>query len=437
MTNDERIQKRIERNKIQRAIKKRLNNEPFDNFYKVITMEHYTIALFKCKKGVMWKGKPQRYCFEGVTRMSDTIQSVLEGNLPSLKNYKVMILRERGKEREIVAIVFDDRITQRTLSDFALVPVILRSLIYDNGASTKGKGTDFARNRVNKFMHDAACKYGDDFYILKFDFKKFFESIPHSTCQKTYDKYFEDKKIVDLIMSIIKSYYHPIIMEIEDEAEREEQLRKLANNELCGITLGSQVSQVTALAVPNPIDHYIKDKCRIKYYVRYMDDGIIIHHDKSVLVKLLEDLKKIAKELGLSFNENKTMIVKAKKGFTFLKVKYRVVGRKVVRTLARSGVVRMRRKLKKYAHKVERDEMTLDDVYNSMQSWLDHSKIANSYTTVQNMLKLYDDLFGGYKITDKYFEKLRTNKKEGKMDEVLQNNKWSAFRWDSDDCRAA
>ena len=437
ITNEERIQNRILRSKIRRAAKKAFDNQEYDNIYKVVTMEHYTVALYKCKKGVMWKGKPQKYCFEAITRMSDTIDSVLAGKLPSLKNYKVMILRERGKEREIVAIVFDDRITQRTFADFALVPVVLKSLIYDNGASTKGKGTDFARKRIDKFMHDAACKYGDDFYILKYDFKKFFESIPHSTCQKIYDKYFKDKRIVKIIMDIIKSYYRPLIQEIEDQAEREEQLRKLENNELCGITLGSQISQVTALIVPNDIDHYIKDRCRVKYYVRYMDDGIIIHHDKEVLIKLLECIKEIAKELGLTFNENKTMIVKAKKGFTFLKVKYRVVGRKVVKTLAHSGIVRMRRKLKKYAKKVQQNRMTLDDVYNSMQSWLDHAKIANSYTTVKNMLKLYDDLFDGYKITDKYFDKLKSKCKEGNKNEVLQNNKWAAFRWDCDYCGIA
>jgi hypothetical protein len=81
--------------------------------------------------------------------------------------------------------------------------------------------------------------------------------------------------------------------------------------------------------------------------------------------------------------------------------------------------------------------MTLDDVYNSMQSWLDHAKIANSYTTVKNMLKLYDDLFDGYKITDKYFDKLKSKCKEGNKNEVLQNNKWAAFRWDCDYCGVA
>lgn len=78
----------------------------------------------------------------------------------------------------------------------------------------------------------------------------------------------------------------------------------------------------------------------------------------------------------------------------------------------------MRRKLKKYVAKVENGDMTLDDVYASMQSWLAYAKIANSYHTVNSMLKLYDELFGGYKITE-----------EGKKN-VLQVDKWAKYRWD-------
>ena len=49
--------------------------------------------------------------------------------------------------------------------------------------------------------------------------------------------------------------------------------------------------------------------------------------------------------------------------------------------------------------------MSLDDVYNNMQSWLAHSKVAkNNYHSVKSMMKLYDELFGGYKITKKYFK---------------------------------
>ena len=90
----------------------------------------------------------------------------------------------------------------------------------------------------------------------------------------------------------------------------------------------------------------------------------------------------------------------------------------------------MRRKLKKFKIKVDNGVMELDDVYNSMQSWLSHAKLAQSYHTVKSMLKLYDELFGGYKITKMYFRKL---KQGGLSDEILQGDKWATFRWDSND----
>ena len=62
----------------------------------------------------------------------------------------------------------------------------------------------------------------------------------------------------------------------------------------------------------------------------------------------------------------------------------------------------MRRKLKKFKRLFDKGNMSLDDVYASIQSWLEHSRIAKSYKTRKRMLKLYDELFGGYKITRKY-----------------------------------
>ena len=62
-----------------------------------------------------------------------------------------------------------------------------------------------------------------------------------------------------------------------------------------------------------------------------------------------------------------------------------------------------RRKLKKFRDKVNENEMSLDDVYNNVQSWNAHAKIAKCYTTVKSMFKLYDELFNGYRITRLYF----------------------------------
>jgi hypothetical protein len=163
-----------------------------------------------------------------------------------------------------------------------------------------------------------------------------------------------------------------------------------------------------------------------------MDDGIIIHQNKEVLQKVYKGMKEVCNTLGLTFNEKKTKIVKATKGFSFLKIQYRVVGNRLIKTLVRSGIVRMRRKLKKFKKKVDSGAMKLDDVYNSIQSWLAHAKLAQSYHSVKSMLKLYDELFGGYKLTKKYFRNIKTRRENN---EILQSDKWSKFRWNSNNFR--
>lgn len=57
----------------------------------------------------------------------------------------------------------------------------------------------------------------------------------------------------------------------------------------------------------------------------------------------------------------------------------------------------MRRKLKKFKLKIDSGNMSINDAYVSMQSWLDHAKLADSKKTIKNMLILYQDLFGSYK----------------------------------------
>lgn len=426
MTNQERIQARIKRDK-ERRMKKRIErNKECDNYDTFTTMDKYYHSLKKCQKGTMWKGKPQRYCMTPFTNLHITLDKVRNGILPPLKNSKSITIYERGKKRNIVPIAFDDRITQRAICDNILIPTIAPTLIYDNGASTKDKGVDFARNRTYAAVNRMVSKYGEDFYILSFDFKDFFNSIPHSTCQYVLDKAFTDKRIVKIIMDIVRSYQAADINKIEDTKIRQDMLQKLYNNESSGICLGSQVSQVLALLVPNDLDHLIKDKLGMKEYIRYMDDGIIMHYDKHILHEVYETAQIMCQKLGLNFNVKKTKIVKATKGFTFLKIKYRVSGKRIIRTLTKSGTIRQRRKLKRFKRLVECGYMTYDDVFNSMQSWMPRLERAKAYHIKKNMIKLYNELFCGYRITKKY-EHL---KKGGRLnDALLQSDTRWQYHW--------
>lgn len=396
-----RIRKRIERDKLRRSEKNNAFMNKYDNFDNIITYQNYYQSLEDCNKGVGYKRSVQEFNQNAITQIHEIIGTIESGQIPVLSKVKKVSIRERGKERIITPIRIDDRITQKVVCDNCLVDSVQRHLIYDNGASTKGKGTNFARNRIYEMMNRAVQQYGSDFYVLKFDFKSFFDSIPHQTCIDILNETFKDKRVAGFVVGIIKSYPLREAKSIEDPGERDKAEKFVKNNLGKGICLGSQISQVMALAVPNELDHFIKDKNSMHYYIRYMDDGIIFDNDKEYLKELLDGMKVITEKLGLKFNDKKTYITKATKGFTFMKVRYFVSKEngKVVRKLDSSGVTRMRRKLKKFRVLVDKGEMSLDDVYVSMQSWLEHAKIASSYKTVKSMLKLYDKLFDGYKIT--------------------------------------
>lgn len=428
MNNKERIQSRIARDKARRQARKEARNKDFDDYHNIIKMQNYVKALNKCKKNVSWKGTVQHYSQNAICEIDSVIKSLDSGKLPKLTNTAKIELYERGKKRIITPINIRDRMTQRALCDCSLSPVLNNTLIYDNGASMKGKGVEFTRMRLQTHLREAIKEYGSNFYVLTFDFKSFFDSIPHQTCLNVLNDNFQDRYIKGLVMAIIKSYHEPFILKETDAELREYHLYQLKHNQMCGICLGSQISQVMALSVPNKLDHFVKDKKSVRHYIRYMDDGIVFSNDKAFLHNLYKEMKTISAELGLTFNEKKTKIVKISKGFSFLKVQYHVTASgKIVQRLTRKSVVRMRRKLKKFRRLVDRGEMTYDDVYNSMQSWLSHSKIANSYTTVRSMLRLYNDLFGGYRITKKY-----KYAKGGNAGELLQTDKWRNFRWNCD-----
>jgi hypothetical protein len=216
-------------------------------------------------------------------------------------------------------------------------------------------------------------EHGSDGYILTYDFSKYFDNISHETLFKIIDKCYKDEDLKKLIKSFIEAFG------------------------TIGLGLGSQVSQILSLAAASAIDHYMKEVMRCKYYGRYMDDGYIISHSKEFLEKCMTELKRLCDELGIILNTKKTRIVPLKRGFQFLKIKFYLQDSgRILKKICRDSVTRMRRKLKKFKKKLDEGKILMQDVYQSMQSWLSHSMNTNSYKTRHSMLTLYHKLFGKY-----------------------------------------
>lgn len=105
-------------------------------------------------------------------------------------------------------------------------------------------------------------------------------------------------------------------------------------------------SQVFGIFYLNDLDHYIKEVLKIKYYCRYMDDGVLIHEDKNYLKYCLFKIKEFLNRYDLELN-HKTKIYTKKEGVTYLGFRFIILNDKVIIKVKNSTKLKFRKKLKK------------------------------------------------------------------------------------------
>ena len=183
----------------------------------------------------------------------------------------------------------------------------------------------------------------------------------------------------------------------EAQLRRDERVQKLA----CGLMedfgergfgLGSQVSQIDALMLPNRLDHFIKEQLHIEGYGRYMDDGYLIHESRDYLQECLKQIRAVCADLGIRMNEKKTRIVKLQE-LHFLKTRFYLTETgKVRRKMCRKSARRMRRKLKTFRRWMAEGRMTEEDIRTAYESWRGHMRRGNSYRVLRRMDRFYKRL---------------------------------------------
>ncbi|MDR2796152.1 MAG: hypothetical protein LBB47_05515 [Spirochaetaceae bacterium] len=146
---------------------------------------------------------------------------------------------------------------------------------------------------------------------------------------------------------------------------------------------------------------YIKEKLRVKYYGRYMDDLYLIHESKKYLRECLNIITGLCAKLKITVNMKKTRIVKLSDGVDFLKGKYRLLASgRVLRLPGKDSTKRMRRKLKKFNPLIVAGKMSFEDLRRAYQSWRgNYRRRFNAYHRVRFMDNLYNDLFIKHKTT--------------------------------------
>lgn len=386
-------------------------------FNEVFSYEHIYNSALLCKNNVMWKASVQNYMRNLEYNVSETLY-LLETNEFKFNDTYEFYIFERGKLRHIKSIHIRERVVQKVLCLYCLNPLFHPKFIYDNGASTKNKGLSFALNRLKMMIHRHYSHYGKEGYVLLFDFKDYFGSINHDMVLKMINTEVKDERLIQLIKDSMEVY------------TTKEQSNRV------GIGLGSELSQFIALLFANPIDHLIKDDMGFKNYIRYMDDGLVLARTKEELTKLLECIKKLCNEYNLYLNLKKTRIIPLRNGFTFLKKKVSLEENgRIVINISPKSVSRERRKLKKLKEKMLEGKITMKEIEGSYISWRGFAAQFDSYKTIQNMNKLYNELFGYIPVDKKTRKKKRKHKIEKRINRLYKMAKQTPSQYEDESQR--
>lgn len=321
--------------------------------------------------------------------------------------YKIFMIRD-PKYRIIMSENIPDKLVNHLVSKHILLPALESKLIDTNVATRIDKGSGYAFkmfvNYVNKLKYTKK-----EIYILKIDIKKYFYNIDHKILMKLVKKYIRDKDALDILDIIINStneeYVNKVIINLKKEktdyinslniTQKEKNIKLKMINDIPlyekgkGLPIGNMTSQILAIFYMNDVDHYIKENLGFKYYIRYMDDLLIIDTDKERLKKSLKLITNEIHKLKLDIN-SKSNIYKLSNGISFLGYMFKLnQNNKLIVRYNNKTIRRINRRLK--------------NLYK-----YDYEKYVKSYGSYKGYLylsntKLYTDYLSDYyKFESKY-----------------------------------
>lgn len=330
------------------------------SYEELLNYERICLTYKHVKSKTKHKKKLNTYEIFSSTNLIELYNNIKNYNYHHSK-YNIFLIRD-PKYRIIMSEKINDRIINHLVTNTILIPAIDNRLIDSNCATRIGKGNSYAFKLCKKYINTLKRNY-KEFYILKFDITKYFYNINHTILIEYLDEIISDKRIVSLLKEIIsstdKEYVNFMINKVvsneinrlskknsKESRNRINELKKIPLYQKGkGLAIGNVTSQILAVFYLNKIDHFIKEELGCKYYIRYMDDGIIFSSDKNKLKEIKKQLEDKLLELGLKLNK-KTNIYKITSGFTFVGYRYFLKGDRLIIRITNSSKKRIKKKYK-------------------------------------------------------------------------------------------
>lgn len=311
------------------------------------------------------------------------IKEILENRTYKIGKYNIFLIKE-PKVRIVMSQNIIDKLINHLVSKYFLVDIFENNLINENVATRLNKGTKEGINLTKKYLNRMKNK---NFYILKFDISKYFYNIDHEIIKELLVKKIKDKDVLNILFEIIDStdedYVNNQISSIKGNISDYKDIPFYKKGK--GLPIGNMSSQFLAILYLNELDHYIKNNLKIKNYIRYMDDGVLIHEDKEYLKYCLREIEKILKKYKLELN-HKTKIYKSNEGFEFLGFRYIIKNNKVIMKLNHKTKKRFKKKIKVLNELYNKKEISYKDYNQSIASYKGHLGYGNTNSMIYKML---------------------------------------------------
>lgn len=309
--------------------------------------------------------------------------------------------------REIFASDFRDRVIHHLLYNF-LEPIFEKKFIFHSYSNRKEKGAHKSIKYLNKFIRQVTKNYKKEAFFIHLDIKGFFMNINKITLFEIILKNIKNKKILWLTKQIIfcdplQNFHKKGDKNLFQLIPKHKSLFYLPNTQ--GLPIGNLTSQFFANVYLNELDQFVKHKLKAKYYMRYVDDFVILSKDKNELIYYRNEISQFLKyKLALELNPKKQVLQSINNGINWLgyiiKNDYILSRRRVVNNLKRKlnnfnkileeFEYKQNYQMELYNFKKYPDIKIINKILATINSYYGHFRHANTYNLRKN---LYENRF--------------------------------------------
>ncbi len=343
----------------------------FKDHKELCSIENLYLAFEKASKGKSNK----LYVLKFEENLDEELKNLqIELELQTYKPHALtrFVVRD-PKTRTIHSSHFRDRVVYHALVNI-IEPIFEKIFIYDSYASRINKGTHNAVKRFEEFQRKISNngrlvknnKSNNNVmgYIFKADVRKYFDTVDHKIMLELLQRKIKDEKVIWLIEQILSNY--------ENEIPGK------------GMPLGNLTSQFFANVYLNELDYFVKHKLKIKYYLRYVDDFVILDKELKNLEFYKEEINNFLKsELKIELHPDKSKILPLRNGITFLG--YRVFYN--YKLLRKSNRKKFERSLQEKLELYKSGFLTYEEFMPKLNGWFGYAVWANTYNMRNKIIK--------------------------------------------------